>query len=293
MPRSMTGFGRFIGQEDGFTQSWEIKSVNGRHLDLKWRLPLFVRGMESQLEKVVREAATRGRVDVTLNLSVSKAEVLGLSFNSSLAGAMLDELEGFAATRGLAFAPDLTRLMGFSFLWEEGGGETNSELAATLEAGLRAALADWNESRAAEGRALAKDLAKRFIRLEEWQSQLKERAPQAKAEKIEALRNRIQSALDAYAVDLDQARLTQEVVSLSDRLDVTEELTRLRVHLDQLNALISGDGEHGKKLDFMLQECFREINTCGNKAQDTGMGRIVVDFKAELEKCREQVQNLE
>lgn len=293
MLRSMTGFGRFIGQEEGFTQSWEVRSVNGRHLDVKWRLPSFVRSLEAGWEKVVREFAARGRVEISLNVQASRTEILGLAFNASLAGAMLDQLAAFARARGEHFSPDLTRLMGYSFLWEDGGAEPDPALALALESGLRAALADWNESRATEGKALGRDLAKRFIRLEEWQGLLKERAPRAKAEKAEALRARMQAVLDAYALDPDEARLLQEVAALSDRLDVTEELTRLRAHLDQLVGLLSGDGEAGKRLDFVLQECFREISTCGNKAQDSQMSRIVVDFKAELEKCREQVQNLE
>lgn len=293
MLRSMTGFGRFIGQEEGFTQSWEVKSVNSRHLDAKWRLPSFVRSLEAGWEKVLREYASRGRVELSLNVQTSRSDILGLAFNESLAAAMLDRLDTFAAARGQEFAPDLTRLMGYSFLWEDGGAEPDPALAEALEQGLRTALADWNESRETEGKALARDLAKRFIRLEEWHGLLKERAPQVKAEKAEALRSRIQQVLDAHALEPDESRLIQEIAVLSDRLDVTEELTRLAAHLEQLSGLLTGDGDAGKRLDFVLQECFREINTCGNKGQDPQVSRIVVDFKAELEKCREQVQNLE
>jgi uncharacterized protein (TIGR00255 family) len=293
MLRSMTGFGRFIGQEEGFTQSWEVKSVNGRHLDVKWRLPSFVRSLEAEWEKVLREYASRGRVEISLNVQASRSEILGLAFNEPLAAAMLDRLRDFADTRGYSFDPDLTRLMGYSFLWEDGGAEPDPTLAAALESGLRAALADWNESRATEGKALARDLAKRFIRLEEWRGLLKERAPQVKAEKAETLRARIQSVLDSHSLEPDESRLIQEIAVLSDRLDVTEELTRLNAHLEQLSGLLGGEGDAGKRLDFVLQECFREINTCGNKGQDPQVSRIVVDFKAELEKCREQVQNLE
>ncbi len=293
MLRSMTGFGRFIGQEEGFTQSWEVKSVNGRHLDVKWRLPSFVRSLEAEWEKVLREYASRGRVEISLNVQASRSEILGLAFNEPLAAAMLDRLRDFSEMRGTEFTPDLTRLMGYSFLWEDGGAEPDPALASALESGLRAALADWNESRATEGKALARDLAKRFIRLEEWRGLLKERAPQVKAEKADALRARIQAVLDAHSLEPDETRLIQEIAIISDRLDVTEELTRLTAHLEQLSGLLGGEGDAGKRLDFVLQECFREINTCGNKGQDPQISRIVVDFKAELEKCREQVQNLE
>ncbi|MCK9239709.1 YicC/YloC family endoribonuclease [Desulfocurvus sp.] len=293
MLKSMTGFGRFILQDKDWAQDWEIRSVNGRHLDIKWRLPANVRSLETRLERVVREVASRGRVNVSLNLQISRAELLGVQLNMPLAEAMLAQVDRLAARMEYSFKPDFSRLLGLGFLWDDTSGEPARELAEGLERGLRAALDDWDQSRLAEGGALRKDLAHRLIRLGEWLDQLRERTPQVKQERFDAVEARIQQMLDRYRIDLDQDRLLQEIAVLSDKLDVSEELTRLAAHLETLGAVLEDGADAGKRLDFVLQECFREINTCGNKAQDTAVSRIVVDFKAELEKCREQVQNIE
>lgn len=293
MIKSMTGFGRFLSQEKDWSQEWEIRSVNGRHLDVKWRLPASVRSLEADFERMVRAHASRGRVNIQLNLQVLRADILGVRLNRTLAEAMLQEMERFASRLEYPFKPDFTRMMGMSFLWEDEGGEPAPELTKSLSSGLEAALADWDESRALEGEATRKDLMRRLISLEEWLAQLKERTPQVKEERFSTVEGRIQQMLDRYSIDLDQERLLQEIAVLSDKLDVSEELSRLSAHLENLGKILEDGGDAGKRLDFVLQECFREINTCGNKAQDTLVSRIVVDFKTELEKCREQVQNVE
>ena len=293
MIKSMTGFGRFLLQEKDWSQEWEIRSVNGKHLDVKWRLPASVRALETAFERQVRKKASRGRVSIGLNLQVTSADLLGMRLNQPLAEAMLAQMERFASRMEYPFKPDFTRMLGMSFLWDDESGEPAKALVESLTRGLDAALDDWNESRAIEGEATRKDLSRRLIRLEEWLAQLKERTPQVKEERFDTVETRIQQVLDRYQVDLDQDRLLQEIAVLSDKLDVSEELTRLTAHLEQIGKVVEDGGEAGKRLDFMLQECFREINTCGNKAQDTQVSRIVVDFKTELEKCREQVQNVE
>ena len=293
MIKSMTGFGRFILQEKDWAQEWEVRSVNGRHLDVKWRLPASIRSLETQFEKLVRQHASRGRVSIQLNLQVSSSEILGLRLNEPLAKGMLRQMEQFASRMEYSFKPDFTRMMGMSFLWDDTSSEPDPGLVKSLMKGLTAALEDWNESRGAEGRDLHQDLSRRLIRLGEWLEQLKERTPEVKEERFATVEARIQQVLDRYSIDLDQDRLLQEVAVLSDKLDVSEEMTRLTAHLERIDKVLDNGGDAGKRLDFLLQECFREINTCGNKGQDTQVSRIVVDFKGELEKCREQVQNIE
>lgn len=293
MIKSMTGFGRFILQEKDWAQEWEIRSVNGRHLDVKWHLPASVRNLETRFEKLVRNHATRGRVNIQLNLQVTRADILGMRLNEPLAEAMLRQMEKFASRMEYSFKPDFTRMLGMSFLWNDDNSEPDSGLVQSLEKGLLAALDDWNEARTTEGRDLHQDLSRRLISLQEWLEQLKERTPQVKEERFAAVEARIQQVLDRYSIDLDQDRLLQEVAMLSDKLDVSEEMTRLTAHLERIDEVIGNGGDAGKRLDFLLQECFREISTCGNKAQDMDISRIVVDFKGELEKCREQVQNIE
>ena len=166
-------------------------------------------------------------------------------------------------------------------------------MARCLEEGLALALEDWNEARSAEGRSLATDMHSRILRMEEWTGLIAERAPSIKEERANALRDRLSEALAQSGQELEEGRFLQEAVILADRLDVSEELTRLNTHLSRLHDLLQSGGDAGRRLDFTLQECFREINTCGNKLPDVQLSRMVVDFKNELEKCREQVQNLE
>lgn len=306
MLRSMTGFGRSLNDNGEWTQTWEVRSVNGRFLDIKWKLPASSRGLEPRLERVVRQFAERGRVEISLSLRRHAGEMLP-EFNPGQAHAMLDALETLAEERGHVFEPDYNALLSIASLWARSADSddpdnSDDEQAVFFEEGLAAALEDWNESRATEGDAMARDIASRVLRLEEWVNLMSERAPEIREERFSLLRERLNEALsDALrgilrgeaTGEMDETRFLQEMVILSDKLDVSEELTRLSAHLDRLRELLAAGQDAGKRLDFTLQECFREINTCGNKIQDSQISRLVVDFKSELEKCREQVQNLE
>ncbi|MBR4742152.1 MAG: DUF1732 domain-containing protein, partial [Desulfovibrio sp.] len=177
--------------------------------------------------------------------------------------------------------------------WKDSGEDLTVELMEDLAEGLNVALEDWNEGRLHEGKALAEDLHTRILQMEEWTGLIAERSPSIKEERIQELRTRLGDMLEQMQCELNEDRFLQEIVILTDRLDVTEELTRLSTHLDRLHELLRTGEDAGRRLDFTLQECFREINTCGNKITDAQISRLVVDFKNELEKCREQVQNLE
>ena len=277
MLRSMTGFGRCVMEDADWTQTWEIRSVNNRHLDLKWRLPLQARGLESRLERVVRRFAARGRMEITLTLQ-QRGAAANLRFDAAQASAMLDQVAALADLHGDTFEPDYNALFAIPTLWERESEDGDDEMEERLEEGLIAALEDWNESRETEGAALAR---------------VDERAPEIKEERFAVLRERLSEALAAVSGELEEGRFLQEMVVLSDKLDVSEELTRLHAHLERLRDLLEIGTDAGRRLDFTLQECFREIATCGNKIQDAQTSRLVVDFKNELEKCREQVQNLE
>ncbi|MEG2172171.1 MAG: YicC/YloC family endoribonuclease [Desulfovibrionaceae bacterium] len=293
MLRSMTGFGRCLVEDTLFAQQWEIKSVNSRHLDLKWRLPLAVRCLEPRLEKIVRKFAQRGRMDVSLSLQYAAGVAPAPAFDAVQAGAMLDALEKLALERGDEFTPHYHDLLSISSLWGDNSEEMDDTVIGRLEEGLTLALQDWNESRTTEGRALATDMVSRILRMEEWTEIIQNRAPEIKEDRVATVRERITEALAQNGTELDEGRFLQEIVILADKLDVSEELTRLHTHLERLRQLIEAGKDAGRRLEFTLQECFREINTCGNKIPDVQLSRLVVDFKNELEKCREQVQNLE
>ncbi len=290
---SMTGFGRCFLEEDDWTQTWEVRSVNNRFLDVKWRLPLFARALEGRLEKVVKKHASRGRVEITLSVQFHAGGGNLPAFNAEQASAMLDAVAGLAADRGDAYLPDYNRLLGMSSLWDEGLDEMDEDFAASLEGGLAAALSDWNESRGIEARALEKDTLTRILRMEEWLELIAAAAPAVKEERFATVRERLAEMLEQYGQNLEESRFLQEIVLMADKLDVSEEITRLASHLERLRELLALGEDAGRRLDFTMQECFREINTCGNKIQSSQISRLVVDFKNELEKCREQVQNLE
>ncbi|WP_027191642.1 YicC/YloC family endoribonuclease [Fundidesulfovibrio putealis] len=293
MPKSMTGFGRSITENSYASVVWEARSVNSRYLDLKWRLPLFLRASEPDLEKVVRRFADRGRLEVSCNFQPHRAEVLDISLNKPLAQAMLRSVADLATDMGHEFTPDYTRLMTISHLWQEGMKDAPPELMEALTSGLAQALEDLNVARDREGGLLAQDILRRLEKLAVWHGEIKKLAPKVKEEKFQALRTRLTSVLEKLGVEPSEERILQELAVMTDKLDVTEELTRLGFHLDQIKELLGQKGDVGKRLDFLMQEAFREINTCGNKAQSIEVSRIVVEFKGELEKCREQVQNIE
>jgi len=263
MLRSMTGFGRCLVENDYTTQQWEVKSVNSRHLDLKWRLPLSVRSLEPRLEKVVRRYASRGRVDVSLVLQYAPGNVPAMRFDMVQAAAMIDNLQALASTRGESYVPDFNALLQIPSLWGDSGEELDEEMALCLEEGLALALEDWNEARSAEGRALATDMHSRILRMEEWTGLIAERAPNIKEERANALRERLSEALAQNGQELEEGRFLQEAVILADRLDVSEELTRLNTHLSRLHDLLQTGGDAGRRLDFTLQECFRDFLRCG------------------------------
>lgn len=291
--RSMTGFGRCIMENELFTQQWEIRSVNGKRLDLKWYLPPSVSHLENRFDKLVRKHAVRGRVTIELSMQFLTTDP-DLHFDSARARGMLAAVEALARERGDTYTPDYNALLGLTDLWNSSPEDVDEDVVAMLEQGLTLALDDWNESRETEGAALGHDLRARVLRLEQWTDILRERAPAIKEERAETLRERLSEQIAMHNLtDLAETRFLQEAVILLDRLDVTEELTRLTTHLERMRELFASDDDVGKRLDFTLQECFREITTCGNKVPDVQLSRLVVDYKNELEKCREQVQNLE
>ena len=193
MLRSMTGFGRCVMEDADWTQTWEIRSVNNRHLDLKWRLPLQARGLESRLERVVRRFAARGRMEITLTLQ-QRGAAANLRFDAAQASAMLDQVAALADLHGDTFEPDYNALFAIPTLWERESEDGDDEMEERLEEGLIAALEDWNESRETEGAALARDMTSRIAQMEEWVSRIDERAPEIKEERFAVLRERLSEA---------------------------------------------------------------------------------------------------
>ncbi len=293
MLRSMTGFGRCLMEDEEFVQQWEVRSVNGKHLDIRWHLPSALRSLQARLEKHTRQFALRGRVDISLVMQYGPHAQKNVHFDAAQASAMLNALHDLAGQRQEAFTPDYNLFLSMPTLW--GGAEDAHEdgMADRLVEGLGLALEDWNESRQVEGAALALDLQARLLRMEAWADIIEERIPSIKEERMHTVRERVSEILANHDTELEEGRFLQEITLLGDKLDVSEEVTRLRTHFTRFAELLQMGKDVGRKLDFTLQECFREINTCGNKIPDVQLSRLVVDIKNELEKCREQAQNIE
>lgn len=293
MPKSMTGYGRASAQEPGWMLSWEIRSLNNRHLDLKWKIPPTLYAHQKEWETVARSFAIRGGVELFLGLKILNPELQSINLDVNLATAMLRELSTLAQNTGAQFTPDLNRLMAIPSLWKESGTIDNPQLVQSLTQTLRQALTDWDATRQREGLALEEDLRVRFARLRELVIKIRELAGQTAQDRFALLQERVGKLLTENGVALDPDRMLQELAIIADRIDVSEELTRLDIHLQGIDGYFKQQEAVGRKLDFLVQECFREINTCGNKSQNTQISQLVVEFKAELEKCREQIQNLE
>lgn len=293
MAMSMTGYGSEVLNTESWTISWEIKSVNSRYLDLKWRVPHTLYFMQGKWEKQLRSFASRGRVDISLNLRIHDPEVLGLTFDQTMAKAMLSQLKDFSQNSGFNFTPDLNIFLKNPSMWQEDKKNISAQLEDDLEKSLINALKNWNETRKNEGNLLLNDISERLSILNNLSLKLQDLAPDNTQSRFNDLKQRLGKLTEELSMEIDENRLLQELTIMADRLDVSEEITRLKAHLSSMEELLDKHAEIGRKLDFILQETFREINTCANKCQNTHMSRIAVDFKAELEKCREQTQNLE
>ncbi len=295
MIRSMTGYGRGEAEDGAFRVTVGIRCTNHRFADLKLRLPGAYATWEADLRRAILGRVRRGRVEVDLAVEEARTSAAALELDRPLLEGVLRASRALREEFGLGGELDqgtVLRLPGILGSTPEPEGADAAKRGLALRA-LEAALEAVDRERLREGEALARDLRGRLERMEELMSGLRGRAagvPEATREKLlERLR-----ALDPH-VELDPARLAQEVLFLAERADVTEELVRLESHLDRAKGLLDGTSDEpvGKRLDFLMQEVHREANTVGSKSADFEMSRSALDLKVETEKVREQAQNLE
>ena len=294
MIRSMTGYGRAEASGPRLAVSVECRSVNHRHLDIALKLPRALTAFEAEARRLVQAVVQRGRVDVSATLGAAGgASLTPLSVNIAQAR------EYEAAARDLAGELGLTPALRIEWLLGQPGVLSREPEAAVapeegwalLADALVRALAELVGRREAEGKALALELAGLHEALTGRVEQVAARAPEAQARRAARLRERVRALLGE--APLDEGRIATEVAALADRADITEELTRLRVHLGELRALLGGDAPVGRPMDFLIQEINREVNTIGSKADDLDISQAVIAAKSLLEKIREQVQNIE
>jgi len=298
MIRSMTGYSRVEAEEGGFALTVSIRATNHRFLDAQLRLPPSLEALESVVRRLLKEHISRGHVEISVGLTgVGASE---LEIDRKLLAAYLKGYQTLKREFGAAAEPDLMALLRVPGLVVTGNGEMAPEelerIRRMLETAVAKALAQLNEMRAREGESMERDLLARFARLEALRksvSQLAKKAPQYYKQRLEG---RIRDL--AGSVEMDGGRLEQEVAYLASRSDIAEELTRFQSHLDQVRQLLAESSEVGKKLDFLLQEMNREANTLLSKTTDVPevgleITRQAIEMKTEIEKLREQAQNIE
>ena len=291
MPRSMTGYGRCILARDGREVTLELKSVNHRFLDIAFRMPRSFAFLESELRARMAERLTRGHVDVFISYKNTRADARQVRLDGQLLNAYLTALRAGGSQAGLDDDLCLRDVLNMQdVLSVEEAEEDQEALSALVYDALDAALASLAQMRATEGAALQADVMARLERLETLSQEMDARAPEWLAEYREKLRARIDEICSAQ---LDETRLAQEVALTADRAAIDEETVRLCSHISQMRALLASDEPTGRKLDFLVQEMNREVNTTGSKSSDIRLTNLVVEAKSEIEKIREQIQNIE
>jgi uncharacterized protein (TIGR00255 family) len=293
MLRSMTGHGRGVAEVGGRRATVEIRAVNHRFFDLKLRAPWFDAAVEDLVTQAVRRRVQRGSFTVTLREegAVASAPVRVDVMTALNVAKALDELR---TSLGMSQPIPLELIASQPGVIQVGeAGDQSEQRWLGLQPAVEGALDQLISMREREGAALSKDLLERLARLEVFSLEVEKLASAAPEEWRRRLTERLGKLAAAAHAQVDEGRLYAEVAIMADRLDVTEEIVRLRSHLAQARSLLDQDDAVGRRLDFLVQELGREVNTIGSKSQSAEIARRVVEAKAELEKIREQVQNVE
>ena len=292
MLKSMTGYGRGEAVLNGRTVTVELRSVNNRYLDCTVKMPRLYVFAEDRMKKRVQSAISRGKVDVFVTMENVKADQTVITVNEELADSYYAALTALRDRYQLRDDVSVSLLSRFADVLREEKAEEDVEAAAQdICAVLDLALEDFNAMRAREGEKLAQDIKNRADEIRRLLALVEERSPQTVDEYRAKLRARMEEVLSN--TQIEESRILTEAAIFADKVAVDEETVRLRSHLAQLDEMLASDVPIGRKLDFLIQEFNREANTIGSKCSDLTITRHVVDIKAEIEKIREQIQNVE
>ncbi|MCI9186322.1 MAG: YicC family protein [Oscillospiraceae bacterium] len=292
MLKSMTSYGRAERTLDGRTVTVELRSVNNRYLDCNVRMPRLYLFAEEGFKAQVQKTISRGKVDVFITLEGAGTQALAVSVNRPVADGYYAALRELAELYGLNGDIPISLLSQFpDVLLAEKAEEDADQTAQEISAALTQALLDFDQMRTREGAKLEEDILSRAARIEELVEQVKSRSPETVSEYRARLEERMNEVL--ANLQLDPARILTEAAIFADKVAVDEETVRLTSHIAQLREMLSQGGAIGRKLDFLIQEFNREANTIGSKCSDMEIAGLVVEMKAEIEKIREQVQNVE
>ena len=290
--KSMTGYGRSVETVNGREFTVELRSVNNRYLDCTVKLPRSLSFAEETVKQAVKNTISRGKVDVYISARSEGASDVKVTLNAAMVEGYLAAMKQMVADYGVQDDISASVISRMPDVFTVEKPEVDEEqLLADLMGVVSKALASYDAMRAAEGKALENDLRSRGNTILSLVSQVEEGNGQTVIDYRTRLYNKLKEVLANTAIE--ESRILTEAAIFADKVCVDEETVRLRSHLEQMNAMLTGGGAIGRKLDFLLQEMNRESNTIGSKCTDVKLARIVVDIKAELEKIREQTQNIE
>ena len=292
MVKSMTGYGRAVETVNGREYTVELRSVNNRYLDCTVKLPRTLSFAEDAVKQAVKATISRGKVDVFISLRAEGAQDVQVTLNAPVVEGYLAAMRQMVDTYGVRDDISVSTLSQLPDVFTVEKPEVDEKaLQADLMGVVDKALTQYDAMRSAEGKALENDLRGRGQTILELVSQVEAGSGQTVIDYRTRLENKLKEVLANSAID--ESRILTEAAIFADKVAVDEETVRLRSHLDQMNHMLTAGGAIGRKLDFLLQEMNRESNTIGSKCSDVRLARIVVEIKAELEKIREQTQNIE
>ncbi len=290
--QSMTGYGRSEVRHAHLALTVEARSVNHRYLDIALRYPRLYAPLEARMKQRVNAYFTRGRIDITLVQQESPEGRRALSLDHILAQQYYDALQRLQESLQLPGTVDLSLIASLRdvFKVEEASADVESDWDIIAQ-GLDAALQALQNMRQQEGETLSRDFHMRLQAMAQQLQLIRQRVPQVVVEYRQRLEQRVKDLFAQF--ELDPNRVAQEAILFAERADVTEELTRLEAHIQACTPLLSSSQAVGRKIEFLVQEMHREVNTIGSKSNDTAISHSVVELKSELERMREQIQNIE
>ena len=292
MIKSMTGFGAGDAETADFKVHIEVKAVNQRFLETNYHMPYSMNMFENQLTKKIKEYASRGKLDINIRFQDLRDKAVTVKVDKGLVAAYGQALQEISSQLELSAPVTAAQIASYPDVLKL--NEENADLEAAqpvLMQAMEQALESFVAMREAEGQNIQRDLLARIGTLENFVGELEKLAPEI----VAAYRQRLENLLREYLAkeDIEESRIIQEVALFTDKVNYTEETVRLRSHFDQFRQIITAGEPVGRKLDFLMQEMNREINTVASKANSAGAAQFVVDVKSEIEKIREQIQNIE
>ena len=292
MIKSMTGYGRAVETVNGREFTVELRSVNNRYLDCSVRLPRILSFGEDAVKQAVKNAISRGKVDVFISVRSEGGDEVQVTLNKAVLESYLDAMHQMVTEYGVADDISVSAVSRLPEVFSVDKPQVDEEqLLSDMMTVLKTALSGYDAMRITEGEALDRDLRSRGDTILGLVSQIEQGNAQTVIDYRTRLENKLKEVLANTAID--ESRILTEAAIFADKVAVDEETVRLRSHLQQMNDMLTAGGAVGRKLDFLLQEMNREANTIGSKCTDVNLARMVVEIKAELEKIREQTQNIE